>query len=232
MATNKMSYCLHSGNKTLNVTIPYDNLFAIGYAGRDMEKTMEHIRELEEQLGVPAPKKIPTIFQCSNLLLTQEDEFHVVGRKTCGEAEYVIVLYEGSVYIGIGSDHTDRELESQSVPKAKQVCPKPIGADLWEYEEIRDHFDEIKIRSYQIVDGKKELYQEGSLADILPVEAILSELYERVGEIGNSVIFSGTVPALDGFRYGEQFSCEMEDKILNRKLTLTYNVVVVSEEER
>ena len=232
MARNQMSYCLHSGRKTLNVTFPYDNLFAIGYAGRDMEKTMEHIRELKEQLGVPAPKKIPTIFQCSNLLLTQEDEFHVVGRKTCGEAEYVIVLYEGSVYIGLGSDHTDRELESLSVPKAKQVCPKPISADLWEYDEIKDHFDEIKIRAYQTVDGKKEHYQEGSLADILPVEKILSELYERVGDIGNSVIFSGTVPVLDGFRYGEKFYCEMEDKVLNRKLTLTYNVAVVSEEER
>ncbi len=232
MVDNKMSFCLHSRGKHLNITIPYNSLFAIGYAGRNTEKTMEHIRELEKHLGVPAPKKIPTIFQCSNLLLTQEEEFHVVGAKTCGEAEYVIILHNGSIYIGLGSDHTDRQLEGQSVPKAKQVCPKPISADLWEYEEIKNHFDEIKIRSYQTIGGKKEHYQEGSLADILPVETILSELYARVGEIGNSVIFSGTVPVLDGFRYGEQFYCEMEDTVLNRKLTLTYNVAVVSEEER
>lgn len=229
---NCISFTLHSLSGTQELNMPYQNLFAIGYAGRNIEKTLEHIRELEVELGVPAPKKIPTIFQCSNLLLTQDDSFHVVGSRTCGEVEYIIIRYDGKTYIGVGSDHTDRDLESASVPKAKQVCPKPIGGDIWDYEDLKDHWDEIEISSYQTVNGTEILYQKGTLADILPVETILKELSERVGDIGNSIIFSGTVPALNGFKFGSSFRGEMNDRKLGRTITCTYHVSVISEEER
>lgn len=229
---NQISFTLHTLSGSRPLDLCYQNLFAIGYAGRNMEKTLEHIRELEVELGVPAPQKIPTIFQCSNLLLTRDESFHVVGAKTCGEVEYIIIRCDGKIYIGVGSDHTDRDLESASVPKAKQVCPKPIGGDVWDYDELKDHWDEIEIRSYQTVDGVEVLYQKGTLADILPVETILKELLDRAGDIGNSVIFSGTVPAANGFKFGSSFCGEMEDKKLGRTLTCKYNVAVISEEER
>ncbi|SNT27241.1 Protein of unknown function [Anaerovirgula multivorans] len=215
-----------------NLTVNYDELLVIGYAGRNIEKTMEHIKELEEQLGVAPPKKIPTIFECSHELLTQEDIIKFVGKETSGEVEYIIVLANGSAYIGIGSDHTDRKLESISVPKAKQVCPKPIGKELWNYDDIKDHWDQIKLVSYQTIDGKEILYQDGSLADILPVEKILSELKDRIGAIQNSIIFSGTVPLLNGFAYGDNFRCMIIDQVLDRTLSFNYNIEIISEEER
>ena len=141
-------------------------------------------------------------------------------------------LDKGNIYIGIGSDHTDRELERDSVPKAKQVCPKPIGRELWVYEEVKEHWDEIKVMSYQQVDGKEVAYQDGTLADILPVEKILEELKERVGDIEQSVIFSGTVPLLGDFVYGEKFKCMLVDEVLDRKLALEYNVEIIDEGER
>lgn len=218
------------GNEELNLT--FDELLVIGYAGRNIEKTMEHIKELEEQLGVPAPKQIPTIFECSHEVLTQEKDIKFIGNKTSGEVEYIIVLVDGKPYIGLGSDHTDRELESVSVLKSKQVCPKPISTDLWDYDEVKDHWDQIKLVSYQTINDEIIQYQDGSLADILPVEKILSELNERVGEIRNSIIYSGTVPLKNGFKYGNKFRCEMVDNVLSRKLELEYNINVISEEER
>ncbi|MDN0033893.1 DUF2848 family protein [Oscillibacter ruminantium] len=229
---SNLTFTVQAGGKETPLSLNYERVFAIGYAGRNLEKTMEHIKELERDLGVPAPKKIPTIFQCGNYVLTQEKDLVFVGEKTCGEVEYVIVLKDGKIYIGLGSDHTDRELEAQSVPKAKQICAKPICPMLWDYEEVKDHWDDIALNSWQTVDGEEVPYQQGKLADILPVETILKELNERVGGIDNCVIFSGTVPVLNGFRYGSNFRYEMADAVLGRKLTSDYNVIAISEEER
>lgn len=227
-----MNFTVHNKEGERPLNLEFERVFAIGYAGRNMEKTMEHIRELERELGVPAPKKIPTIFQCGNYVLTQERDLAFVGEKSCGEVEYVIVIRQGKIYIGVGSDHTDRELEAASVPKAKQICAKPICGELWDYEEMKDHWDGIRLRSWQTVDGAEVLYQDGTLADILPVEVILKELEERVGGIDNCVIFSGTVPVCDGFKYGTNFRYEMGDEVLGRKLASDYNVIAISEEER
>ncbi len=46
------------------------------------------------------------------------------------------------------------------------------------------------------------------------------------------MIFSGTVPVCDGFKYGTNFRYEMEDEVLGRKLASDYNVIAISEEER
>ncbi len=229
---SKISFRLHQWGSVKPLEMEYQHLFAIGYAGRNMEKTMEHIRELERDLGVPAPKKIPTIFECSNLLLTQEEDLQFVGNRTCGEVEYIILVCGGKIYIGVGSDHTDRELEGQNVLKAKQICPKPIGMDVWDYDDIKAHWDSIRVRSFQTVDGAEIPYQDGTLADILPPEKILSELRERVGDIGNSVIFSGTVPALAGFKFGTTFRCELVDDTLSRSIACFYRATAITEEER
>ena len=229
---NRKSFELERFDGTKTIEVTFDKVFAIGYAGRDVAKTMEHIKELEEQLGVPAPKRIPTIFQCSNYVLSQEEDILFLGDQTCGEVEYVIVTQGDAIYIGLGSDHTDRKLEGVSVPKAKQICAKPISRKLWDYREIKDHWDSITLRSFQLIDGQKVAYQDGGVKDILKVEENLKELRERVGDIYNAVIFSGTVPLLKGFLYGQKFFCEMSDPVLKRKNEFSYGVSVIPEEER
>ncbi|SHH21261.1 Protein of unknown function [Anaerosphaera aminiphila DSM 21120] len=210
----------------------YDKVYIIGYAGRDIKKTQEHIDELERELGVKPPKKIPTIFECSKELVTQNIDLKFVDDMTSGECEYVILKKNNSIYIALGSDHTDRKLESVSVPKSKQVCLKPISKDVWNYDHIKDHWDEIELRSYVTIDDKEIEYQAGTLKDILPVETILSELENRIGNVDNAIIFSGTVPLKNNFVYGSRFRSEMIDKKLNKKIDLNYKISVISEEER
>ena len=38
------------------------NLLVVGFAGKDIEKTMEHIHELEEA-GIKCPRKVPVLYQ-------------------------------------------------------------------------------------------------------------------------------------------------------------------------
>ncbi len=213
------------------ISVNFKDVYIIGYAGRDMKKTQEHIDELERDLGVKPPKKIPTIFECSNELVTQEKDLKFIGEMTSGECEYIIIKSADKIYITLGSDHTDRELESVDISKAKQVCVKPVAKEVWDYEEVKDHWDDILLKSYITVDGEEKLYQDGTLADILPVEKILQELDERVGNLEDTLIFSGTVPLKEGFIYGEKFRSEMIDEKLGRKIELEYLINVKGVEE-
>lgn len=214
------------------ISFPINRVLIVGYAGRDIKKTMEHIRELELELQVPPPHKIPTIFECSRENLTQEKNIRFVGRETSGEVEHCIIKHNGEIFIGIGSDHTDRKLESLSVPKAKQVAPKPIGKYVIPYRLLKDHWDDIELASYQTVAGEEILYQMGVMKDILPVEFIIKELEERVGDINNCIIFSGTVPLKDGFKYGTDFRGIIRDKYLECSISVEYHLDIIEEEER
>lgn len=227
-----MVFHVESMQGSYELTLKNEKLFAIGYAGRSREKTMEHIRELERELGVPAPKRIPTIFQCSTCLLTQEDQIAFVGGDTSGEVEYVLVKQGEKLFVGVGSDHTDRKLESSDVLKAKQLCAKPIGRVLWPYEEVKDHWDSLQLESRQRVEGKELQYQKGTVAEILPPEEILKQLAERVGEAENMVVFSGTVPTLQGYRFGDGFYYSMTDPVLGRSIQAGYDMELIPEEER
>lgn len=214
------------------IDFEFDKVYVIGYAGRDMEKTQEHIDELEKELGVAPPKKIPTIFEVSKEIVTQDFDLKFVGEKTSGEAEYIILIKDNKIYITIGSDHTDRALESVSIFKSKQVCLKPIAKTIWDYDDIKEHWDTIRLTSSQVVNGKEIKYQDDTLASILPVEKIIEELKERVGDIDNSIIYSGTVPLIGGFEYGSKFISKMVDEKSGKTINLDYEVNVIKEEER
>ena len=174
-----MRFRIISENGISEQDIPIRRLFIIGYAGRDAAAQEKHIRELEEQFGIPAPTHTPMIYECDPCLLVQKDRQFFIGSKTSGEAECVLIFRDRSVFVGVGSDHTDRELEVSSVPKSKQVCPKPVSRELWDYAEVRDHWDSLQLLSWQRGAGEEYPYQNGGLAELIPAERVMDELRER-----------------------------------------------------
>lgn len=222
-----MKYNLVTKHGVTQEEVALDKLIVVGFAGKDVKKTMEHIRELEAE-GIKCPKSVPVVYQCSKELLTTADHIEVIAGKTSGEVEYLILVRDGKYYIGIGSDHTDRDLEAVSIHKSKQVCLKPYAQDFWAYDEIKDHFDEIKLVSSQVVDGREVAYQAGVTSDLLPMERIIAEV-EKETATANSLIYTGTVPLKNGFKFGNQFSCKLIDEKLKRELSLAYTVTVIQE---
>ena len=98
-----------------------------GYTGRNQEEVRSHIRELAAQ-GIPAPAEIPTIFRATLDRLTMEGEVEVLGGAAAGEAEAVLLVNGDDIWVAVGSDYTDRELEKVNIAAAKQVCPKPVSS--------------------------------------------------------------------------------------------------------
>jgi len=223
-----MNFILVTSEGSKDLKVNFDKVLAIGFAGRDQAKVMEHIHELEE-IGVKAPDSIPTLYPCADLLITQDDYIQILGKESSGEVEFVIILQDEQVYIGLGSDHTDRALEAVSIAKSKQICAKPIAQEVWLYDEVKDHWDDLKLVSWQIHNGKEQLYQNGKLSAILPVEKIIEEVKKAYPVMDNMIMFSGTVPVLNGFVYGENFRCELQDEVLQRKLKFEYKINLIGE---
>ena len=222
-----MDFKIVTKNGESVISADIKNLMVVGFSGKDVEKTMEHIHELEKE-GVKCPSEVPVPYQCDPQIVTRKEVIDVIGPKTSGEAEYLILCHEGKFYIGIGSDHTDREMEAVSIHKSKQVCLKPCSVEFWDYEEVKDHLPQLRLISTQVVDGKGIDYQNGVAGDLLPFDVIIEKVQKEV-PLEDCLIYTGTVPLLNGFRFGEQFSARLVDDQLGRELSLTYKIHVIDE---
>lgn len=194
-----------------------------GYTGRNQEEVRSHIRELAAQ-GIPAPTVIPTIFRATLDRLTTEGEVEVLGGDAAGEAEAVLLVNGDDIWVAVGSDYTDRELEKVNIAAAKQVCPKPVSSEVWRYAEVRKRWDGLILRSWVGESGREELYQEGRMSALLPPEDLLAILRKRLGRLADGVvIFTGTIPLIGGrFKPRPYFEAELFDESAGRSLRCAY----------
>ncbi|KQL54293.1 hypothetical protein AN964_12850 [Heyndrickxia shackletonii] len=210
-------------NKEKEITI--NNVYCIGYAGRNMEKTMEHIVELEK-IGVPRPPEIPTLYPIRRNSLNQTGEIQVLGGESSGEAEIVLVFgdVKDEVYITVGSDHTDRSLETIDINQSKQICDKPLANKAWNLNEVMDHWDDLILTSQVYIEGQWHEYQNAKIDEIIPLNEIKAFLNKKNISMKNCVIFSGTVPLLEGFKYGSRFRMAFIDKVRNEEIQAEYAI--------
>ena len=202
-----------------------------GYVGRDRAAVVAHIEELKRE-GIAPPPSVPMVFPVLSHNITTSGPVEVVSSKTSGEAEYVLLMDGSRVLVGVGSDHTDRELESYSIVQSKQVCYNVLSPTVWEYEEVEAVWDELLIQSWVRPSGVGEevLYQSAPLATILSAEKIMSLVESKLvgGAKDGLVIFSGTVPILTGEMIcGDTFRCELRNPKTGGFLRCEYGVSVL-----
>ena len=141
----------------------------------------------------------------------------------------MLIGWQGRTFVGLGSDHTDRKVESYSVTVSKQMCDKPMASTLWELEHVIDHWDKMILRSYAVIEGKRELYQEGTLDAILPVDELIRRGFEGGKLPDGSAMFGGTFAAKGGIRPADRFEYELEDPVLKRTIRHAYDVIAMPE---
>ena len=214
--------------RKLDVT-EIDSLVIAGWTGRDVVALEAHIKELEA-IGVKRPKSVPIFYRVAYSLMTTSAAIEVMADKSSGEVEFVLFALNDGLWLGVGSDHTDRKAETVGVTLSKQLCAKPVGATLWRYDEVKPHWDKLMLRSFVPDGGRRRLYQEGPVTNMRSPEELI-KLYTGGDKLApGTAMFCGTFAVHGEISYSGTFDMELEDPVLGRKLTYGYKIVSLPDE--
>jgi len=225
MPVHNLTFQAHARGRSESRTIPVRAAVIAGWTGRDAVARDKHIAELEA-IGIARPATTPIYYRVSASRLTTADEIEVPGTTSSGEAEFILVRDAAGLWVGVGSDHTDRKVETYNVTISKQMCDKPIASELWSFEDVRDHWDKLVLRSWIEEAGSQQLYQEGTVANMLPPDTIIAGFAkDQLAE--GTLMYCGTLAAKGGIRPSNRFTYELSDPVRNRRITSTYSVVTL-----
>lgn len=180
-----------------------------------------------EALGVKRPSSTPVYYRVAAARLTTDPVIEDVGVNSSGEVEAVLFACGGKTYVGVGSDHTDRQVETYGISVSKQVCDKPVAAAVWPYEEVAGHWDELILRSFAVIDGERRLYQEGPISGLLAPADLIRGFNGEATLPDGTAIFGGTMSAIGGIQMASRFEGELEDPVLRRSIRFGYDLKIL-----
>jgi hypothetical protein len=219
-----LAFTIETQAATTPLTLPIDQAVIAGWTGRDPVARDKHIAELQA-IGIAPPATTPIYYRVAARRLTTADSIEVSGDESSGEVEFVLIGWQGRIFVGVGSDHTDRKVETYSVTVSKQMCDKPVASALWDFDEVAGHWDQMILRSFAWIDGARVLYQEGTLDSMLPVAELIQRGFGNEGLPDGCAMFGGTFAAKGGIRPASRFEFELEDPILKRSIRHAYDVI-------
>ncbi|MFN7570650.1 MAG: DUF2848 domain-containing protein [Betaproteobacteria bacterium] len=212
------------------LSVAPQRLVVAGWTGRDRAAIEHHIEELA-LLGVPRPSAVPLYYRLAPQLLTQAGAIQVIGDRSSGEVEPVLLRIGGQWWLTVGSDHTDRRLETVSVAASKQVCAKPVAGQAWRWDAVEPRADSLLLESWIDEDGAWQPYQSGTLASIRP----LRQLIDGVSDVDADlplVLFCGTLAVRPnaagvGIRPAPRFAMALSDPQGGRSVRHEYEVTAL-----
>jgi hypothetical protein len=220
----EINFTLETLKGRSQVTLPIRQTVVAGWTGRDPVARDKHIAELEA-IGIARPASTPIYYRVATRRLTTADRIEVSGGDSSGEVEFVLFGSQGRLFVGLGSDHTDRKVETYSVTVSKQMCDKPLAPVLWDFDDVAAHWDKMILRAFAWIDGTRVLYQEGTLDGMLSVPELIERGFGGAGFPDGCAMFGGTFAAKGGIRPSSRFEYELEDPVLKRSLRHAYDVV-------
>ena len=221
-----LAFTIDAQGTATPLTLAIDQAVIAGWTGRDPVARDKHIAELEA-IGIARPATTPIYYRVSARRITTDDSIEVSGNDSSGEVEFVLIGWQGRIFVGLGSDHTDRKVEAYSVTVSKQMCDKVVAPVLWELEDVIKHWDRMILRSYAWIDGARVLYQEGKLDSMLSVTDLIQGGFGGKGLPDGCAMFGGTFAAKGGIRPASRFEYELEDPVLKRSIRHAYDVIAL-----
>jgi hypothetical protein len=219
-----LSLTLQTKPSTRPSEVAIEQAVVAGWTGRDPAAVEKHIKELEA-LGVKRPATTPIFYRVSAARVTTDDLIEATGEGSGGEVEFVLLQHAGKLWVGTGSDHTDREVEKYGVTVSKQMCEKPIAPVFWAYDDVAPHWDRLILRAHVVEGGKRALYQEGPVTAMMDPNALIARHIGNGGGLPEgTLMFCGTLAAHGGVRPTREFAFEIEDPVLGRKIAHAYRV--------
>jgi len=208
--------------------------YNLGFTIRDEEKMRRHLEECH-RVGVPIPvvTRPPLVMPISTWAVLTDDVITVQRDRTSGEVEIATVVdADGVIYVGVGSDHTDRALECIDIPWSKQVAPNVIAPTLWRWDEVSDHWDDVLMESWVVDGGVRMKYQEANVSEFWTPVEMLQGVRDSVVDSGGAIAFlSGTVVSIEEtLRFAEEWTIRLIDPVLDRIIEHTYRVEVLARE--
>lgn len=207
------------------LSVELKRLVIAGWTGRDQAAVEKHIRELEE-LGIARPASTPIYYRVAASRVTTSPSIEVSGEASSGEVEFFLLRAGGVLYVGLGSDHTDRKAETVGVSLSKQMCEKPVAPALWAFSSVAAHWDQLVLRSWIVEEGQRVAYQEGNVTAMRSPQELMSRFNPGGLEEG-TMMFCGTLAAKGGIRPAARFEMELADPVLGRSLRHGYDIVTL-----
>ena len=110
-----------SGEKA--VTVPVADLVIAGWTGRDPAAMEAHMAELEA-IGSHDPKQLPSSTACLKTCLPRMIPSAWSEKTVLARWNFYLALADG-LWMGLGSDHTDRKVEAYNVTVSKRLARNP-----------------------------------------------------------------------------------------------------------
>src|ERR1700712_524729 len=220
---NEIAFTLAANGTKSSMTLAVTKAVIAGWTGRDPVARDKHIAELEA-IGISPPATTPIYYRCAARRITTADSIECTGTDYSGEVEFVLFASKGRRLVGVGSDHTDRKVETYNITVSKQMCDKPVAPILWDLAEIEEHWDQIMLRSWATINGERVLYQQGALSGMLPVTDLIQRGFGTTNLPDGCAMFCGTFAAMGGIRPAARFDYQIEDPVLKRTISHGYDI--------
>jgi len=215
-----------SGSGRASASFTPTNLIVAGWTGTDEKGLLHHIEELAA-IGVPRPSSVPVFYRNAVSNVMQVDRLQVLGPDTSGEVEPVVLAMDDGLWLTVGSDHTDRKAEAMGIALSKQLCAKVLGRAAWRLDDVAARWESLIVRSHATIDGKRVLYQEGTLKSLRHPSDLIARYGGGKPLASGTVMMGGTMSAIGGIRPASRFEMELEDPATGDRIMHAYEIEVL-----